>query len=70
MPSVPADPFDGKPMRYRKLAKGYVVYSVGPDMKDEGGDESYYEVPYNGLSFGAIILGSSLPRDITFIVER
>jgi tetratricopeptide (TPR) repeat protein len=35
----PADPFDGHPLRYKKLAKGYVVYSVGEDGKDDGGDE-------------------------------
>jgi hypothetical protein len=33
------DPFDGQPLRYKKLAKGYVVYSVGEDGKDDGGDE-------------------------------
>ena len=36
---IPADPFDGQPLRYKKLAKGYVVYSVGEDGKDDGGDE-------------------------------
>jgi len=35
----PDDPFDGQPLRYKKLAKGYVVYSVGEDGKDDGGDE-------------------------------
>ena len=35
----PTDPFDGQPLRYKKLAKGYVVYSVGEDGKDDGGDE-------------------------------
>ena len=35
--SVPLDPFDGKPIRFRKLTKGYVVYSIGPDRKDDGG---------------------------------
>ena len=37
--AVPTDPFDGQPLRYKKLAKGYVVYSVGEDGKDDGGDE-------------------------------
>jgi hypothetical protein len=37
--AVPIDPFDGQPLRYKKLAKGYVVYSVGEDGKDDGGDE-------------------------------
>ena len=54
--AVPLDPFDGQPLRYKKLAKGYVVYSVGEDRKDNGGVEP-------GPCFGP---GS----DITFIVER
>jgi len=37
--TVPTDPFDGQPLRYRKLANGYVVYSVCKDGHDDGGDE-------------------------------
>jgi hypothetical protein len=33
------DPFNGQPLRYKRLAKGYVVYSVGEDGQDDGGDE-------------------------------
>lgn len=29
---------DGKPLRYQKKEKGYLLYSVGPDSKDEGGE--------------------------------
>ncbi len=36
---VPADPFDGQPVRYRQLTRGYVLYSVGEDGKDNSGDE-------------------------------
>jgi hypothetical protein len=35
---VPLDPYDGKPLRYRRVADGVVVYSVGPDGKDDGGN--------------------------------
>jgi hypothetical protein len=35
---VPTDPFDGQPLRWRRLPKGIVVYSVGPDGKDNGGN--------------------------------
>jgi hypothetical protein len=31
------DPFDGQPLRYRKQGDGYVLYSVGSDLKDDGG---------------------------------
>jgi hypothetical protein len=34
---VPQDPYDGKPLRYRKLPDGVVVYSVGHDGADGGG---------------------------------
>jgi len=37
--AVPKDPFDGKPLRYKTLEKGYVIYSIGPDGKDDGGKE-------------------------------
>lgn len=37
--SVPQDPFDGHPLRFKKLASGYAVYSVGPDGVDDGGKE-------------------------------
>jgi hypothetical protein len=31
------DPFDGKPLRVKQTAEGVIVYSVGPDLKDDGG---------------------------------
>ncbi|HVT29914.1 MAG TPA: hypothetical protein VHE81_17990 [Lacipirellulaceae bacterium] len=37
--AIPVDPFDpnGRPLKYRKTASGYVVYSVGPNQIDDGG---------------------------------
>jgi len=35
--AVPNDPFDNQPLRYRKAGEGYILYSIGPDAKDEGG---------------------------------
>jgi hypothetical protein len=38
---MPHDPMDGKPLRYRlNLGGTYVLYSVGEDGKDDGGDVS------------------------------
>jgi hypothetical protein len=37
LPAVPRDPFDGREMRYKHLADGVIVYSVGPDGRDDGG---------------------------------
>jgi hypothetical protein len=33
---VPLDPYDGKPLRFRKTGDGVVLYSVGPDGKGTG----------------------------------
>jgi hypothetical protein len=37
VPAVPADPFDGAPLRYKRTDRGFVVYSVGEDRRDDGG---------------------------------
>ncbi len=52
MEAIPEDPFDGKALRYRKLDRGYVVYSIGPDGKDDGGLEKGPDgEPYPDLTF-------------------
>lgn len=58
LPAVPADPFDGQPLRFKRLAKGFVVYSVGTDQQDGGGLEKPPRSSEN------------TPHDIPFIVER
>jgi hypothetical protein len=35
--AVPVDPYDGQPLRYRRLPEGVVIYSVGVDGIDDGG---------------------------------
>jgi hypothetical protein len=37
LPAVAEDPFSGRPLRYRRLDHGYLLYSVGPDGVDDGG---------------------------------
>jgi hypothetical protein len=69
MQAVPLDPYDGRSLKYRKLVPsvveglktGYVVYSIGYDMTDEGGAER---------GRGRDAQGRALPWDITFIMER
>jgi type II secretory pathway pseudopilin PulG len=58
--AVPTDPFDGAPLRYRRLARGYMIYSVDADGHDDGGREP----PQRKES------GDKSTYDITFIVER
>jgi hypothetical protein len=36
---LPLDPFTGKPYRYRRDNQGFLVYSLGEDMKDQGGQK-------------------------------
>jgi hypothetical protein len=62
MQVVPKDPFDGRNLRYRKLETGFVVYSVGEDLTDEGGTEKGKGKRGPG--------GKPAPWDVTFIVER
>jgi hypothetical protein len=40
---VSQDPFDGAPLRYRRLDRGFVIYSVGEDGKDDGGKEELHK---------------------------
>lgn len=35
--NLPDDPLSGKPLIYKRTDKGFKVYSVGTDMKDDGG---------------------------------
>ena len=37
---IPADVFTGKRLRYRTASKGYLLYSVGPNMTDDGGADA------------------------------
>lgn len=58
--AVPLDPFDGQPLRYHRLTKGYVIYSIGSDGHDDGGREK----PADWKS------SDKTSFDITFTVER
>jgi hypothetical protein len=40
LPAIPEDLFSGGPLRYKREGPGYVLYSVGPNGKDDGGLES------------------------------
>jgi hypothetical protein len=57
--AVPKDPFDGNELRYKKLEVGFVVYSIGEDLIDDGGKEKPTGKKEKGETW-----------DVTFIVER
>jgi hypothetical protein len=50
---VPADPYDGQPLRFVRLADGIVIYAVGPDGHDDGGtiDRTHIGAPGTDLGF-------------------
>jgi len=60
MEFVPKDPFDGRNLSYFTRENGFVVYSVGYDLTDDGGAERGRRDQR----------GKPLPWDITFIMER
>jgi hypothetical protein len=35
---LPKDPFDGQPLRYQRRPTGFIVYSIGSDLRDDGGN--------------------------------
>jgi hypothetical protein len=57
--AVPADPFDGEPLRFKTTATGYVIYSLGQDLKDD-----------DGLPLPSGSQPEKTPHDIPFTVER
>jgi hypothetical protein len=50
--AVPLDPFDGKPLRYRRVQDGVVIYSVGQDVTDNGGNLDRDRPTSPGVDFG------------------
>jgi len=59
--AVPKDPFDGNDLRYRKLEPGFVIYSIGEDLSDDGGKEKPSKTVRDG---------KPVKWDVTFIVQR
>ena len=45
LPKVPNDLFIGQPLKYSRTANGYLLYSVGPNMKDDGGKNDRKSFP-------------------------
>jgi hypothetical protein len=51
---VPSDPFSGKTMIYRPHGTNWLLYSVGPDLVDDGGKS------VGRWAFGAVARGDLL----------
>jgi len=50
--TVPADPYDGRPLRCKRLPDGLIVYSVGPDLQDDGGARNRTNHLAKGTDYG------------------
>jgi hypothetical protein len=48
LPAVPVDPFSGRPLRFLTDSRGYTVYSVGRNRRDDGGRD----LGHNGADLG------------------
>jgi hypothetical protein len=51
LPQIPIDPFDGQPLRFRKTADDWRVYSIGPDNHDDGGTPYDSKTHTGNISF-------------------
>ncbi len=60
--AVSLDPFDGKPLRYKRIDEGIVAYSIGEDESDHGGDVGRLE-PASPRS-------SKRPPDLGWVILR
>jgi hypothetical protein len=58
--AVPIDPFDGTPLRYRRVGSGFIVYSVDADGHDDDGRQAPERKK----------LEDKTSYDLTFTVER
>jgi predicted Ser/Thr protein kinase len=62
LPEVPLDPFDGAPLRYRRVDDGVVVYSVGTDRQDNNGTLDRPNALRNGADVGFRLWDASRRR--------
>ena len=51
-PAETADPFSGQPLCIKKLGEHWVIYSVGPDANDDGGQLAADGQPVRGTDLG------------------
>jgi hypothetical protein len=50
--ALPLDPFDGRPLRYRRLDDGIVIYSISSDGVDNGGNLDRERTNQPGVDIG------------------
>jgi len=71
--SLPIDPFDGKPLRYRSDGTNWVIWSVGSDLKDDNAEWHEFKYRKRGeeRTGGDIYFKSTEPQDdLAFYVSQ
>ncbi len=63
--TIPADPFNGEPFRYRRDGQEWVIWSVGSDFRDDNAawHEFKYRASYGRPRDGDIYFRSTEPQD-------
>jgi len=46
---IPEDPFSGKPFVYKRRGAGFLLYSFGPNLRDDGGSEIKSDPHYGDI---------------------
>ncbi|MAT71253.1 MAG: hypothetical protein CMJ58_17215 [Planctomycetaceae bacterium] len=67
LPSVPLDPFDGQPLRYRRESQRYTLYSVGGNQTDDGGSSEQDPDIYRELDL--VTSGPVMPPNWKLVVD-
>ena len=58
----PLDPFDERPMRYKKTGEtSFIIYSVGPDEEDNNGERLWKSGPISVRP-----IGGGKPEDVGY----
>ena len=68
---IPVDPFTGQVLVYRKNGLGFVLYSVGPDMKDDNGTPELRKTRKTPPKSGNFVWDDeNAPHDIAWTCTR
>ena len=57
---IPADPYSGQSLSFRRVPAAYTIYSVGPNQDDEGGDVFAELPPTVGRRWGRHLRGADV----------
>lgn len=68
--AVPLDPFDGKPLRWKVVDDGRLIYSIGPDCADNDGTFNHADPRKPGSDVGLRLFDPARRRQPPRIVEN